>query len=141
MFFLKPRRYVLQGFLKTVVIRTIAKHGKEKVNRAVSLAVAALVIGLGFVSAAILYTADHVIRGRPGLIMFGSPSGWQMIRMFFFCMFAGPYFTAERGLVFWSEGRIDTPILALCGLVSLLWSFCAGVFVAQLLMLIGIIQV
>lgn len=106
-----------------------------------SLTIAAIVIGLGFVSAAFLYTADTALRGRPSYLVIQSPSLFKVAGTFFFCMFVGPYITAERGIVFWLEGKITNAMLAVCGVVSVLWSFCAGVFVAQLLMVTGLVQV
>ena len=119
---------------------TIAKHGKKKVNSPMSVVVALFVIGLGFVSAALIYTANHIIRGQPAQLIIDSTDLFKIMGAFFFCMLVGPYLTAERGMTFWRQGRISSAIFGLCGMISLLWSFCAGVFVAQLLIAVGFIH-
>lgn len=100
---------------------------------------ALLVIGLGFVTAAFLYSVDHVVRGKPGNIVIQSRNPLYWLPSLLYCMFAGPYVVIERGLQLWRKGSIPTAILGFCVVVSTMWSFCSGVFVAQFLMMIGII--
>jgi len=105
-----------------------------------SIMLSGFIIGLGFVAAAFLYCADYAIRGKPAYLVLSSPNMLHVMGNFVFCMFAGPYVVAERGLEFWRSGRVPFGILIVCGIISLMWSFCSGVFVAQLLTGLGIIN-
>lgn len=120
---------------------TVANHGKQKVNNSMNMALVAFLIAFGFVTSALVYNADVAIRGKPAGIALSSYNIAHVLFGFVFCMFVGPYIVLERSFTFWRFGGISMPVLLICGLIALLWSFCSGVFVAQLLMISGIVTV
>lgn len=136
----ESRRLVLRLEPNVVVICTIAKHGKKKVNAAMSLGLASFVILLGFVSSAFLHAADGFIRGRPIELVIQTDSMTHIAKLFVYCMFLGPYIVAERSLVYWIEDRIGFSHFAIGAVLAVLWSFCAGIFVAQLLVGLGLLS-
>ncbi len=120
---------------------TLANHGKQGVNKAMDLAMLGFIIAFGFVTSALLSTAELAFRGqRTGFAVSFSNLG-PFMAGFVFCMFAGPYVVLERSLTFWRLGGITIDILALCFTISLLWSFCSGIFITQLLMILGVVPV
>ena len=105
----------------------------------VNLAFVALIVGFGFVTAAVVHNADQAIRGKTQGFAISFYSFRQFLFGFIFCMFVGPYVVLERGVTFWRYGGISSPVFAFCFLVALLWSFCSGILVTQVLMISGIL--
>ncbi len=101
----------------------------------------AMVIASGFVTAAMLGSLAAAVGGddRSFRITLETPS--KTLATFVFCMFAGPYLIVGNALNFWKQGYIPASILAFCGFISIVWSFCSGILVLQLLSLSGIIAV
>lgn len=105
-----------------------------------ALFLAAFVIALGFVTAGLVYTADYLFKGRIPAIVPHQPGVFGLASAFVFCMFSGPYIVLERGYWFWKSGSLSHALMATCLLISLLWSFCLGVFVAQILIGLGLLN-
>ena len=60
---------------------------------------------------------------------------------FVISMFAGPWLVASLTFERWREGRLSRGLATIAPPLTLLWSFCAGVFVIELLMIIGLVAV
>jgi hypothetical protein len=58
----------------------------------------------------------------------------------FLCMFAGPYILVNLALPFWRAGRIPASGLAAVAAIAVVWSFCAGVLVVQLIAILGLVS-
>ena len=102
--------------------------------------VACFVIALGFVTAGLIYSANTAVRRGPLEISIAGYGIASLMGSFLLCMVTGPYVVFERGVSFWREGAIPTTLLTACVVISLLWSFCLGVFVAQMLIGLGVIE-
>lgn len=100
-----------------------------------------MVIASGFVTAAMLGSFMAAINGENTGIRITMETPTKAIATFVFFMFAGPYLVASNSLKFWRGGYIPGSVLAFCGFVSLLWSFCSGILVLQLLSLSGVVSV
>lgn len=98
------------------------------------------IVAFGFVTGALVNYCGGLLNaeGRGFQISFDSAS--QIVAGFFICMFAGPYLTMEQGLAFWRNGRLSGGVFCFAALISLLWSFCSGIFVVQLLMVLGLVN-
>ena len=101
----------------------------------------AMVIASGFVTAAMLGSLVAAIDGDDRGIRITTETPAKAAATFVFCMFAGPYLVASKSLKFWRDGYIPGSILAFCGFISVLWSFCSGILVLQLLSLSGVVAV
>ncbi|MCB1459488.1 MAG: hypothetical protein KDJ48_09550 [Nitratireductor sp.] len=55
------------------------------------------------------------------------------------CMFAGPWLVLSQGLRYFANGRLPVPAFGLLAGLSVVWSFCSGVFVVELLLLLNVI--
>ncbi|MEM9332783.1 MAG: hypothetical protein AAGA53_15780 [Pseudomonadota bacterium] len=108
---------------------------------ATNLALVTFLIAFGFVTSALVYNANTAIKGRTSGFTVSFQSVSQFLFGFVFCMFVGPYLVLERGFTFWRFGGITFPIFLFCFGVALLWSFCSGIFVTQLLMITGIVPI
>ena len=120
---------------------TLANHGKQGVNKAMNLAFMAFIVAFGFVTAALLHSAELAIRGQRTGFTVSFENAGRFLLGFVYCMFVGPYIVLERGVIFWRRGGISSELLALSFLITVLWSFCSGIFVTQLLMVSGIVPV
>lgn len=94
------------------------------------------VIACGFVTAGLLNALHLAVQGNVeeppanGMVLYFHSPGtifWSM----FVCVFAGPYLVVSQSLRFWKAGHVPFAVLAFCGLISLIWSFCSGVFVIE----------
>ena len=54
-------------------------------------------------------------------------------------MFAGPWLVLSQGLRYFANGRLPVPAFGLLAGLSVVWSFCSGVFVVELLLLLNVI--
>lgn len=97
------------------------------------------IIAFGFVTGALVnYAGGMSAEEDSGFrIRFETPG--QVVASFFICMLAGPYLTLEKGLVFWRNGRLSNGIFCAAALISLMWSFCSGIFIIQVLVLSGLV--
>ncbi len=95
----------------------------------------------GFTLSGLLYALHaSATHDQPGFrLSFRNPAatGWSVI----LCLLAGPYIIISNALRYWREGLLPGSILAFCTALSVLWSFCSGVFVVQALHLTGLITV
>lgn len=94
------------------------------------------VLCAGFVAAGLLNAlhrtlihVDEEEEASPMVLRFDSSGSiaWSM----FVCVFAGPYLVLSNGLYFWRMSVLPTPALLTCGLLSVIWSFCSGVFIVE----------
>ncbi|MGB7286682.1 MAG: hypothetical protein WBC71_07115 [Salaquimonas sp.] len=101
------------------------------------------VMASGFVAAGLLnavhITLQNAIDEPPAngmALYFHSPPAiaWSM----FVCTFAGPYLVLSQSLHFWKQGHLPFPVLALCMFLSLIWSFCSGVFIVESAIALGL---
>ena len=96
------------------------------------------VIAFGFVSSALIAMFFGIFTGGGSFrISFRSIS--SVVSSFLICMFAGPYLALENGMRHWVSGNISTGLMLGAFVVAAVWSFCAGVFVVQLLAVLGIV--
>lgn len=95
------------------------------------------VVACGFVTAGLLNAIHLSLQGQVeeatgnGLVLyFHSPIAiaWSM----FICVFAGPYLIVSQGLRFWMDEHLPFGALAFCGVISIVWSFCSGVFMTEI---------
>jgi len=103
------------------------------------------VLAVGFVLAGLL-NAVHVAIMPNGedenghfLLYFDTPLAtiWSII----ICIFAGPYLVAKNGLRFWTKGLLPNTALVMCGIVTLVWSFCSGIIIVETAISLGILVV
>ena len=106
-----------------------------------NLALMAFIVGFGFVTAALLHSMELALRGERAGFSVSFQNAGRFLAGFVYCMFVGPYIVFERGLAFWRVGGISAEVFALSFMVTLLWSFCSGIFVTQLLMAVGAVPV
>lgn len=100
------------------------------------------VLACGFVSAGLLNAVHLVLQGQEeelppnGMVLyFHTPAAiaWSM----FVCTFAGPYLVLSQGLRFWQLGHLPNSVLSFCAVISLVWSFCSGVFIVEIAQALG----
>ncbi|MEM7069425.1 MAG: hypothetical protein AAF478_11130 [Pseudomonadota bacterium] len=106
-----------------------------------NFAIVIFIIACGFVTAAVLQNAQLAIRKKKSGFKIPLHSVGMFLAGFVFSMFVGPYLVMERGITFWRLGGISDGMMSVCCLVALLWSFCSGVFVTQLLLLAGVVNI
>lgn len=97
------------------------------------------IIAFGFVTGALVNYAGGISaeEGTGFRIRFETPA--QVVSSFFICMLAGPYLTLEKSLSFWRQGQLSSGVFCAAAMVSLMWSFCSGIFIIQLLVLSGLV--
>ncbi len=99
------------------------------------------IVAAGFISAALLWNTRFLKSGSPENFDVKSEHPTGVLGKFVFCMFTGPYMIADNGLAIWKRGELRFSVFLLCLLLAVLWSFCSGIFVVQMLVLTGIISV
>lgn len=104
-----------------------------------NLALVAFLIAFGFVTSALVYNFHIAVMGKASGFVVSFYNFHQFLFGFVFCMFVGPYLVLEKGVTLWRFGGISLPILVFCCFVALLWSFCSGIFVTQVLMISGVL--
>lgn len=74
---------------------------------------------------------------RSYYLRFRSPqeSLWSIIM----CFLAGPYLVLLQSYKYWQKQQIPSSAFSICVLISLMWSFCTGVFVVEIGLLIGLV--
>jgi hypothetical protein len=122
------------------------EYGKEWVKRmGTQLGIVAFVLAFGFVTAGLLNALHCSFQKfdeeeeRDLLVLhFDSPANiaWAVVM----CVFAGPYLVAKNGLHFWKIDVLPLSALMLCGFISLIWSFCSGVFIVESALALGIVS-
>ena len=105
-----------------------------------NIALVSFIIAIGFVVSAIIHTVDRTIHGKNGGTTISFHSLRHFLFGFVFFMFVGPYVVLERGVTFWRFGGISFPVFAFSCAIALLWSFCSGIFVTQILMIAGVLS-
>ncbi len=95
-----------------------------------------LVLASGFVAAGLLNAfhryavwVDTDEPERPMVLYFDTLPAtlWSIL----ICTFAGPYLVLANGIYFWRLNVLPPYGLAVCGILSLVWSFCSGVFIVE----------
>lgn len=56
------------------------------------------------------------------------------------CFLAGPYLVLIQSYRYWQKQHIPSSAFSICVLISIMWSFCTGVFIVEVGLLIGIIS-
>ncbi|MEZ5872688.1 MAG: hypothetical protein R3D32_12785 [Nitratireductor sp.] len=101
----------------------------------------AFVIACGFTASGLLAEIHKLATtSSPSFTLyFNSPLSiiWSVI----VCMFAGPYLVLARGWYFFTSGQLRISGLGLLAGLSAIWSFCSGVFVVELLILIDVVRI
>lgn len=101
-----------------------------------------LVLASGFVAAGLLnaihqsvVTVDEGDGERPFVLYFDTPGAiaWSMLM----CVFAGPYLVLSNGLYFWRQKIFPGIGVAVCALLSAIWSFCSGVFIVEVVSIVS----
>lgn len=101
----------------------------------------AFVPASGFAAAGFLGALHRVLGGEGPGFRLNRSSAAAAVWSFFVCMFAGPYIVGSGTWRTWRAGRLPHAMLLPAALLVLVWSFCAGAFVAQFWMLTGMIQI
>ena len=112
-----------------------------------------IALAFGFVLAGLLNSIhlsmqNHAMGGElqaadednqnPFFLYFDSPGAtlWSIV----ICVFAGPYLVISQGIYFWRRDLLPTAVLAFCGFISLIWSFCSGVVIVETLLYSGLLS-
>ncbi len=105
---------------------------------AVDIYIFALVSAFGFACAAIIRSFFTEIKQLSDIRLPAS-----ILKIFVVMLpltaFSGPYWVMQEAYQATLEGRISLPVGALGALISLIWSFCAGVFVVEFLHLLQLV--
>lgn len=96
------------------------------------------VTGFGFVASAVTSLLCGLLSGGGSFRLSFQTTG-AVLTSFFICMFAGPYLAVENGVRHWISGSISAGLFLMAVLVAAIWSFCAGIFVIQVLAGLGVI--
>ena len=113
-----------------------ANHGKHGVNKLFKVVTAAFAVAFGFVTAALVFVISCMLSGKENSAERTNETVEGIIQFFFYIMFAGPYVVASSGVELWREAKLSSQSLAICLLVSAAWSFCLGVIVVHLMILL-----
>ncbi|MEO0329781.1 MAG: hypothetical protein AAF217_14430 [Pseudomonadota bacterium] len=106
-----------------------------------NIAIAFFVVAIGFTTAALLYQADYLLRGRAGGFVISGDSLVRLGMSLVYFMFIGPYIVTAKAVGFWRQKEISFMILVFAGCVSLMWSFCSGVFITQAFAVFGLVSI
>lgn len=96
-------------------------------------------VASGFTAAGILGSLHAVITGSPAGFRLRANPVYALLS-FFVVMFAGPYIFARNVLVYRRSRRLPMSLAVFATGICLVWSFCAGVFVVQILLFAGLIH-
>lgn len=96
-----------------------------------------LVLASGLTAAGLLSAMHRIVwpdeEGDDGRLVlhFDTPGAilWSII----ICCFAGPWLLVSKGLHFWRRDILPPAGAALCVVLALLWSFCSGIVVIEML--------
>ncbi|MFZ1814240.1 MAG: hypothetical protein WBO55_05725 [Rhizobiaceae bacterium] len=99
------------------------------------------VVASGLTAAGILAEVHRLLSNESPTFRLAQGSPVSILCSVLLCMFAGPWLTLNLAWVHGWKGDAPLPLLAVAGLVSLVWSFCSGAFVIQLAALVGLLQV
>lgn len=78
------------------------------------------------------------INNRP-LLMLKFGSTLEILWSIVMCFLAGPYLVLIQSYRFWKANIIASSVFTICIFISVIWSFCSGIFVVEAGLLIGII--
>lgn len=100
-----------------------------------------LIPAIGFATAGVLSAMLQFSGG--GGIRFPAYRGSSaaLALSFAACMFAGPYLAVSILAERWRQGSLTAILAMTMPLIVLLWSFCAGVFVIEILATIGLVAI
>lgn len=77
-------------------------------------------------------------EARSLMLRFGTP--FEILSSIILCFLAGPYLVLIQSYRFWKTQQITTSVFTICLFVSVIWSFCTGVFVIEVGLLLGILS-
>lgn len=70
-------------------------------------------------------------------LKFGSPM--EIIWSIIMCFLAGPYLVLIQSYRFWRVEQIPASAFIICAFVSIVWSFCSGIFIVEAGLMLGLI--
>ena len=70
-------------------------------------------------------------------LKFGSPM--EIIWSIIMCFLAGPYLVLIQSYRFWRVKQIPASAFIICAFVSVIWSFCSGIFIVEAGLMLGAI--
>lgn len=78
-------------------------------------------------------------NARSLTLKFGTPIEivWSVI----LCFLAGPYLVLIQSYRFWKTQQIPTSVFTICLFVSVIWSFCTGIFAVEAGLFFGILTI
>lgn len=95
----------------------------------------------GFAAAGFLGALHQCLTGSRPVFRVSLRSPVHLVWGFFVCMFAGPQIVTAGALRRWRQKQLPVTVLLLAVMLSLVWSLCAGIVVAQFWLLTGMIAV
>lgn len=104
-----------------------------------SLSFASFIIAFGFAAAALIQASVSGLVKRPVGFRQIAVLDADFLPRFIFCMFAGPYLMVSVMLSGRIESWLSLATFVVFLALALLWSFCTGVFVVELLYGLGIL--
>ena len=100
---------------------------------------ALFVLACGLTSAGMLNSICAIVTGTPARFRLGAHPVLALLS-FAIIMFAGPYVLARNVLLQRQSRRLSFSLTVFAACIFLVWSFCAGIFVVQILALAGLIR-
>lgn len=100
-----------------------------------------LISALGFAGSALVAYSGGLLTGETGSYQLSLDSVGSVLAGFVVCMFAGPFITVEQSISYWRDGLISGKAISFAILVSMVWSFCSGILIVQLLAYMGLVAV
>lgn len=97
------------------------------------------IIAFGFVAASLVNHICGVISNNENGLKVSFDTTTQIVSAFFICMLAGPVLTMEHSFAYWRHGNLSNKIFCAAALISVLWAFCSGILIVQLLYLSGLL--
>jgi hypothetical protein len=105
------------------------------------LALVFMIMASGFVTGALVNYGSALVAGQDGGFRISFDNPFAIIVSFFVVMFVGPILTMQGAIKYLRLGSVSLKVFGAAFVICLLWSFCSGVLIVQLLALIGVIAV
>ena len=129
------------NFDGTFLASTIFSQGKGKVKWMGDWWLLGFVIACGFTASGLLAGIHRAATASAPSFRLYLHSPLAIAWSLAICMFGGPYLVISQGWHFFANGNLRASALGLLAGLSVIWSFCSGVFVVELLMLLNVIQI
>jgi len=95
----------------------------------------------GFITAAILSCAVQSANREAVTLSMPVNVPLKIVLLFIYCMFAGPYLVLSNTLKILNEREVPLYMLGVGFIITLIWSMCSGIFIVQLLLVLGVVAV